>query len=748
MAYPTNYQVDKLQFALLIRGVKTIVLENAPSGWEKALLQVQRSQKYYGTMTTFSVPMDFVTTGANALRIEFYNYGIQADVRLIVNYLDDLTQTYKPIVVGGFPIDFSNITDNGRSDAYKFTANVLSDDITALIDKFGDATFEIPLPVPEAVPIQLQGIALVETASFNFDTNSNFESFCFPGLSVTDNKVNSIYPSVQQVPQLTQANPDWENSGQWFIRARLATTVQINGNMGVSLAPGPGSANEHHFAIQFRRSSDGSIVKTIFDQTVYVTSQFNFTWNFTCQLGTFEELFVYFYSYGTDPQKGFNVQYGTMNLQYYTISPPSIVNVLPPMYIFQQLVNRIYQMQYNGASFPCISYLLSQSGWNQLMITSGDAFRRGLVDYQYFDAGLDQLTPGNLYTVVNGIGLTGGTVQYNSHTYNIGDSFIALATKIDFASTGGALLEFGYNPASVKTSFNDFFKSINAVLNVGLGLQNGKLYLEQKSYFFNQNIQTAKLADIKTFKLSPYVNYLFNTISGGYPDQTYDVVNGRSEVCSEVEYTAPVLRIKKELDLKSVYRSDPYGMEFLRIVEGNNTTNGDNAVFFIKILNIPLRGVPYLMPEVYPSYTGVDAGYFNFAITPKRNLLRHADYLAGCLLKVEGQILVSSATKSLALTSVDDLGVFVSEAAPIDISTLGAPLFYPYQVDIDSDLPDNTLQALTMFPNGRIDFFKDGNTYMGFPLTAQVDPAKNTERNFSLLLTAQNDLTTLAGVNM
>lgn len=734
------FQEQPLRYSLIVRELKTYILPNSPTGWGGSLITIQRNPQYYGMVRTFTVPMDFVLDGAWILRTEFYQYGIQGDVQFQIEEFNDVTWQYEVIFIGA--IDFSSIKDAGSLEGYKFTCNVLPNDLTSLIKAYENTVFQIPLNVPDALLVQLQGIQLIETAAYNYSSSSDYRSNAFFALTVVTNKINSIYPSTQNSGFVQQNSPDFTTSGQWFMRSTVATSVQIQGNIGVSVNAHAGVAR---YQINFYKSSTGStIVQTVFDKVVVGIQDFQFQFNFTVSIGAGESLYCYFLNFDGDSNHGFQMRNGTLNLKYNTISPPSTVRAFRPRYIYDYLINKIYQTQFNGFTYPTQSLLLNS--WSQLCITSGDAFRPTLIDYTYFEEG-DTLTVGDYLTVINGIGLSGGTVLYNSHTYNVGDTFVVISTALSFTSSGGAIVESGYNPAVIKTSFKDFFQSINSVLNAGFAVQNGIAVLEKKSYFFNPNLIAASVGNVQKFTLEVYTDYIFNTIKCGYPDQTYDVINGRNEVNSEVQYVTALTRIQKEYNIQSAYRADAYGMEFLRIQEGNNNvTNGDNSVFFIYIQPNIVSGQVYYNPEgveAFLSVTGVDAGYFNMRISPKQNLLRHADYLAGMLYKITGDIKLSSAKKNTGLIVRLLDGTRIGEADNVTISTLGTGLFIPYLANISTKLPTNMLSTITMFPNGRIDFEEDGNMYMGFIINGDVDIAKNSERELKLLLTAQNNMLNL-----
>lgn len=303
--------------------------------------------------------------------------------------------------------------------------------------------------------------------------------------------------------------------------------------------------------------------------------------------------------------------------------------------------------------------------------------------------------------------------------------------------------------AKLKTSFKDFFTSINSLVNVGFGPANGKAVLEAKSYFFQPTLTTIDVGEIKDFHLEPYTQVIYNTIKAGYPDTSYDEINGRDEYNSTQNYSTPITRIQKELNLVSAYRADSYGIEFLRInLEGKKSTDSssDNDVFFIKVKSAP-EAEGYFLPEtaeVYSAVSGVQSGStaYNMDISPKKNLLRHGDYLHGMLDRLDGRFInFESALKNKELVTTRD-GKKIAEKAGINISSLPDKLFLPYVVSFTAKLPRTTMQMINSFPTGCVKFIYRKVEISGFIIDVSVDVSNNEQQQLRLLLSPKTNLLT------
>lgn len=306
--------------------------------------------------------------------------------------------------------------------------------------------------------------------------------------------------------------------------------------------------------------------------------------------------------------------------------------------------------------------------------------------------------------------------------------------------------------AKIKSSFTDFFTSINAVLCAGFGLYSGVPTLEGKAFFFNESQEITDLGEIKDFENEPSDNYLYNSIKVGYPNKDYEQINGREEYNSEQVYSTPVTRVSKELNLLSVYRADQYGIESVRLErdelnENNTDKSADNDTFFIVINKEAGTGGIYDVygDENYISVTGISNRNktYNLPISPKKNLLRHSRFLKSFLNAVGGQITFASATKNSELVTEDLQGVIVAENSDIDIASLGIPYFLPHVVSITPKSPFNLQELIENNVNGIVKFTYLDKPFTGFILSASVDIAKNSEQEFKILLSPSNNLVNL-----
>lgn len=172
--------------------------------------------------------------------------------------------------------------------------------------------------------------------------------------------------------------------------------------------------------------------------------------------------------------------------------------------------------------------------------------------------------------------------------YTAQSSYLAGMTDLLITSGSAIRNHEGQNPtvtgSVIKTSLDDFFQAMK-IRGVGLGIENDVLIIEKTSYFFKTNVAIA-LGEVNELDFKVAEDIVFNTMKVGYPNQTYDNVNGLDEFNVTQKYTTPHTRIVNELDLTSPYRADCYGIELLRVnLDGQDTTDNssDNDTFFLNV---------------------------------------------------------------------------------------------------------------------------------------------------------------------
>lgn len=796
-------QPNKFEFVLDVRGVETEVLANAPDGWLNTAIKFTRSKTYMGVFRGESLPTKFVTKAAQILRREFYKYGVLANVKQAVKLLNPYNWLYNAIYNG--KLDFSTSVDELTS----FTVNSVSDDFTIKLNANDSTDYAIPLDVPEAISLELTPIELKEQATVITSNPPEVTPHYFIPITVAGNQQNSVNYSVKDVQYASVTTPDFNTDTNFFFISRVADNkVFFNGNFDISAFAITGIPTLNIV------DNTGAIIIPLYNDPGIGAFKKSVTINKVITLPASGRLFLYKAGGGQIIIGG-----GQMDLSYNTISPASMCKAVPASYLFGKLLQAMNTNTDSAPNQPVLykSNLLD-GALKDMVITSSDSIRlatgslyvsadtlfpgmykvltgtatyngvvytvtktfayaTGVINFTG-DAVLEKYKSGFVGTVYDpgdtlqagGRYIVGGdpdsTVTYNSITYIPGAEFdYKLGQETFTGSNTTSFVEQIEASAQLITNFKDFFQSIYAVQggNASFGIENGVCFIENLNYVYRATVGNldAGIVD-REIKIQPATDMLCNSIRTGYKDQQYSMLNGFIEVNSEQTYISSILNPQKELNLVSIYRADPYGIEEIRITQNDTAASrSDNDTFMVWKKPLPENETP--LPDIglyyhplraeglmtnpstgKPMISGADPSYYNWMLTPKRNLLRGGNYLASIFYNMSGyKLTLSAAPKNTALVTTDINGVRVAEADPVYISSLPSPLFLPFYATFKPGLPSNALAMIDNLPYGFIKFKYNGKSYQMFADTITVDVGENTEQEFKGLMTPNNDLTQL-----
>lgn len=296
----------------------------------------------------------------------------------------------------------------------------------------------------------------------------------------------------------------------------------------------------------------------------------------------------------------------------------------------------------------------------------------------------------------------------------------------------------------IRTNLSDFFKSFNR-LGIGLGIRGNVVFIEKWEYFFQDTvILELGVVDKCTFSVAKDIQ--FNTIKVGQLNQTYDSINGKDEFAVTQQYTTPHTRVVKELDLISPYRSDMYGIELTRLnLYGKDTTDNsaDNDTFLINIEKVLTGDSFKLNRPVFPDISGLlhPAGAFNILLSPKRALLENWSFIHSMLDKQDMNFVkFQSGEKNSELIAG---GIIEKANVQIGDNTLPNKKILPYYMKFTTSVPLDLQELMTINPYGKISFIYQGIKLYGYLWDGGIKPATNDKQTWTLIASADNDMTKL-----
>jgi hypothetical protein len=670
-------------------------LEFTPDGWKKIQIQNQRNGTYFALDRSFTIPLEYVKDGAQILKYIYYNFGVEAKVYMSICeqrlYFDSTHYGFYYTLLYRGEIDLANF----KHDSTKVTVNIMEGGLIKLIKAYENTKYEIPVDVPDAIDVLLDGIELKQSTSYLIN-NGNLPNDL--GGHVIDCELIST-EAIQSIGAVTEDRVKtnnqpinlWNNNQKILLVGSRDAQVTLNWDFNVLpvLAAGIGAIFGTSIILQCHVLLDsstrynipglttGDVLQTkgggdpitLYNHKQHFQGSFTFTAPANSRVILYMAAsqnrdFTYF-TYDND---------GSLKVAYDYTHPESTIKALRPLYVFQQLISKIT----NGAYVPQSTYLQTIQ---DIVVTCGDAIR----------------------------GITGSVI---------------------------------------KTSLRDFFTSFNSHFGIGMGMLGSTLRLEEKAYWV-QYTDVIDLGEVSKMKVSPATDLLINNIKIGTPNQDYDDVNGKQEFNTTHEYSAPITRVAKDLNLISVYRADCYGIEFTRLnLDGKTTTDNesDNDVFIIHIEDAPrVDGFYHLDRSLNTGATGLltPATVFNLYLTPARALRRNGNYIRSLFYKLDAKYLTFQTTdKNDAVVAGG-----ITENADVQISSLGTALFSCNYLEFEVGLRFNPFDLLNINPLKAFTGTWAGWPFIGIPNKISFQPGDKAAQTFQLLAGPNQDFTPLITID-
>lgn len=673
-------------------------LEFTPDGWKKIQLQNYRNQTYFAIDRSFSVPLEYVKDGAQILKYIYTNYGVEAKVSMAICeqklFFDATHYGYYYTLLYKGEIDLANY----KHDGTKVTVNIMEGGMVKLIKAYENTKYEIPIDVPDAVDIHIDGVELKQSTSYLLNNGPNDEpADCIKGHTIAldilnTEAINALGARSQERKQTGNAVDVLWNLGERFLDSGAsATNITLNWdfNVFVKLAPGVSPIFNSSIILQCHVLTDSATRYSIpgipfgtnlmskggGDPILLYNRKHHFQGSLTFTAPANARFILYMSANVNRDFTIFNYDNdGDFSVNYTYVHRPTTVKALRPLYIFQQLISKIS----DGVYTPQSTFLQSIQ---DVVMTCGDAIR-------------------------------------------------------------------GIPGAKIKTSLRDFFTSYNSDFGIGMGMIGNTLRIEEKAYWV-QYTDIVDLGEVSKMKVSPATDLLVNNIKNGSPNQTYDDVNGKQEFNTTQERSAPITRVAKDLNLVSVYRKDCYGFEFIRInLDGKTTTDdkGDNDVFMVHIEDVPWADGKFRLDRnLNAGTTGLltPSTVFNLYLTPARGIRRNGNYIRSLFYKLDAKYLKFQTTDKNSAVVCQG----ITENADIQISSLDAPLFSCNYLEFETKVPVNLFELLNANPLKAFTGTWAGFSFVGIPNKTSIQPGDNAAQTFQLLAGPAVDLTTLITID-
>ena len=170
----------------------------------------------------------------------------------------------------------------------------------------------------------------------------------------------------------------------------------------------------------------------------------------------------------------------------------------------------------------------------------------------------------------------------------------------------------GLTGAQVYSSFNDFSEMMAAEFGFVPVIDEDNLkvsFMPRDLLFSDATRLTFQPDEVRDFELTIAQDLICSQVNVGYEKQDYDSVNGRDEFRFTDHYITGLTNTDNALDLISPYRADAYGIEFLVMKRGEDTTDNksDEDIFLVDVDEVGLeyklrRQGPIALDEIVNHY--------------------------------------------------------------------------------------------------------------------------------------------------
>lgn len=743
-------------------------LDDAPEGWQEEAIQFMRNPFWWGVWRSMSNSFSFKKQGRKILLYLFYNFNIQAQAELIIHRRNPSTNWHEGYYLGD--MDFSQFKHTEDSAEL----NIMEAGLIEMIQANKATTYEIPVDVPEAINVAMDGIVMY----------SNVVDLI--PVDTTPNADNQPVPNVRYSGSVVLGTFLGEGETQY---------PSIVFNQFTTYLDGPNNPSAHTQWTDnwhFRATAAGRITGSFTLHVMFASKQY----------------WVRLYKYNS--YTGVVTRYTLANESYLT----GIVRTLDiPIVIDQQFVDGdkfwlYWEMDVSGdgESVTLGDYDVQLVG-STLVYT----FRNTPITFTY-----TYRHPETTVKMLRGLYVFDQLMRKISNNLFGATSVLlgAGGAAYDFVLTCGDAIR-GLAGATIKTSLNDFFQSYNTRFNIGLGTNYQGGRIEVKEEFF-QNAVLVNIGEVAKAEFTPYNEIIPNNVKIGWPNQENEVgdVNGKEEFNTTFEWTTPVTKHEKSLDLVASYRADCFGAEKIRTnLAGKDSVDdkGDNDTFIINIaplatvanavfdagaktitiyqrfqsvfvgdvINVAgsvnnngnftvtavVKGATTVITVVetvnaetafnvtftgqraalnrpaYDSVTGLTSAdtAFNLELRPGLCIRAHGSFLRAGLHQMETMYLKYQTTDKNANLAVTSGGITITEKADILIATLAGKLCLPIMATVSVKVPINVVAILEANPYAQIQFQWKGVDYYGFLMKAGQQPAFNATQTYQLLLSTRVD---------
>jgi hypothetical protein len=574
-------------------------LPEAPRGWDATKFNVVRDAVYFGVLKAISVEFEFMGVAYQYLQNKRLQFGVDADVQL--------RMYYKNIFLMSGKLNFENYNEDRKLRLFKVDV-IQSGKVQDFTNRedvelniFNTITLDRkPVSPAERKPCTFRGKHILFITKYGFSNAARQED-----------QAKETYNHIIPFPTI------------------------LNGNPGTTFVYDVNPDSEDPFEAKSIIKYDNSFYKNDIpsNQTVNVSWDLQSSFAFK----------------GTQPSFGLMIR----NRLLLVDSDDNIVTELHRVEYkgngssinatYSDVKSMTVVVPFNHGMLWVSERLAKDFGDTYVMMTpeGQDTFSKVETTYMKMDLNIDQVSivadsnhdiifPFELFS--NLIKQINGGNFYSNFFGRTDVGYTADGEGALVAITKGEILR-GIDPATIQlsTSFREAFVSYSSIFCLGAIIRPDGIQIEPLKDLMNTNLIT-DIGQLENLMIKPAKDYIYNSVKAGYPAQEYEQENGRDEFNTEYQYTNSIRAVKKELDIRSRYYADGYGIEFARrasiIQTGTQDSRYDDKIFFICTKRIG----PGFITKTTEDVLNVEGIFspetaLNLDIATGQNMMRHGELL-------------------------------------------------------------------------------------------------------------------------
>lgn len=760
----------------LLLSTNPYILRKGPVGWEEIAIQNVRNDKYFGIDRSTTIPLSFVKDGAKILKLIFAKFGHEAKCFLTIcqqdlKFVPGVNYAIEQDLIFKGQIDFTTYKHVGA----KVSCEILEEGLTKYLKANEATAFEIPMNVPQAINVEMDGIKLRET--FTFADTSDLEiARSFYGISYfgpvnllgNDGDSNGVIALSEIIEstgglsfsdRLLSENFIFRNDNNYPIDIRLKGILEFQ---CIDMISSPPYALRTRYLTSTQTTANQSLYDVFISPGMAIGQTYTHPFDIPITLQPGERLYresIFVGGVGSEA-KIIYTDNSKFDIFCVTLRPATFALHLPGQYIYDYLINKVTEGNYKTD----VSKLLTLH--NQILFTCGDAIRDikddngvqnavmklSLLDYfrfwdYRFDCGLTEVR--GLVTLERKIDLIDTT-----HFIDLGEPALTPSFYCNAAPIFNEY-EYGYPDISNEVGVLNGRQEFNCRMLRSLGTMINPKKLSRispirASCYEMEKIRTRLLNKDTTDSNTD--NYVYANVVQPYPGEQlifestepFEITQSGTDtiVLTSLAFGQTLIIGDRIV----IIGAGPFkikalvpGSGIMNVYLFENTANTSPTTGVIGVY----RTMPSLLDRSLNA--SVDSGLiekesvWNLFLRPELQMQDCGAFIRSSLYKCETltfNFINADKNSSIVMNGVAD-------NRPVNIGSLAAPYIMPFYTDSVFPAPINLMANLDIYPLQVFRTSLDGNYYFWISKTISSGSSEKRQQNYTLISLASNNIENL-----